>query len=235
MPAAQSRNTLPSTSSTTAPFAARDDERIVARVGRRDEPRVALDDRLGLRAGSGGLDIGSVHDVDSIDVGVIFVSSACRPRCLRAGCRAPARSLRMRSASAKSRRGRAAVRVLDQLLDLLDRHRRLLVFRAPQRQHAEHPIELVERRRGRRATSPAPSSPASIAEFSARTRSNITPSAAAVFRSSACASRERRRAPRRRRPRRPACARPLPAPCRAARGSRSAAAALPRPAPSRSR
>ena len=44
MPAAQSRKTLPSTSSTTAPLAARDDERIAARVRRRHDRRVALDD-----------------------------------------------------------------------------------------------------------------------------------------------------------------------------------------------
>ena len=44
MPAAQSRNTLPSTSSTIAPDAALDDQRIAARVRRRDDRRVALDD-----------------------------------------------------------------------------------------------------------------------------------------------------------------------------------------------
>ena len=44
----------------------------------------------------------------------------------------------------------AAARVLarlDQLLDLVDRHRRPLVFRPAQRQHAEHAIEVIERAR----------------------------------------------------------------------------------------
>ena len=44
-------------------FAARDHERIVAGVGRRHELRVALDDRLGLRAGQRRLDVGCVHAV----------------------------------------------------------------------------------------------------------------------------------------------------------------------------
>ena len=43
------------------PFASRNDERIVARVGRRDELRVLVDDRLGLGARQGGLDVGCVH------------------------------------------------------------------------------------------------------------------------------------------------------------------------------
>ncbi len=37
------------------------------------------------------------------------------------------------------------VPLFDQPLDLLDRHRRLLVFGAPQAQDAEHAVELVER------------------------------------------------------------------------------------------
>src|SRR4051794_39925260 len=41
------------------------------------------------------------------------------------------------------------VTFLDGLLDLGDGHRRLLVLGLPQAQHAEHPIELVERRSNR--------------------------------------------------------------------------------------
>ena len=44
-------------------FAAGDDERIVARVGRRHELRVLLDDRLGLRAGQRSLDVRGVFIV----------------------------------------------------------------------------------------------------------------------------------------------------------------------------
>ena len=51
----------------------------------------------------------------------------------------------MRSASAKLRASRASRRRVDQPLDLLDRHRRLLVLGLAQRQHAEHPIEPLER------------------------------------------------------------------------------------------
>ena len=40
--------------------------------------------------------------------------------------------------------------LLDQPLDLLDRDRRLFVFRPAQAQHAEHLVEFVERRANRR-------------------------------------------------------------------------------------
>ncbi len=69
----------------------------------------------------------------------------------------------------------------DQPLDLLDRHRRLL---DPRRGGARRcPSTLSNRSNVCRTAwaSAAPSSPASIAEFSARTRSNITPIAAALF------------------------------------------------------
>src|SRR5580704_12679902 len=58
-----------------------------------------------------------------------------------------------------------AVTVLDQALDLPDRHWRLLVLGAPQADHPEH-----------------------LAEFSAPTSVCIAPSAAAVFRSSIIAA-----------------------------------------------
>ena len=52
---------------------------------------------------------------------------------------------------------------LDRLLDLVDRHRRPLVLGAPQRQHAEHAVEVVERVADARRRRPALISRASIA------------------------------------------------------------------------
>ena len=56
----------------------------------------------------------------------------------------------MRSASAKLRASRAARRASISCVDLLDRHRRLLVLGAAQRQHAEDAVEAIERRAHRR-------------------------------------------------------------------------------------
>ena len=64
--------------------------------------------------------------------------------CPRAGSRAP----RVRPDARRRRRSRAAPRglaLLDQPLDLLDRHGRLRVLGAPQRHDAKHAIELVDR------------------------------------------------------------------------------------------
>ena len=48
-------------------------------------------------------------------------------------------------ASAKSRRRRRGMALLDEPFDLVDRHRRLFVLGAAQAQDAEHAVELVER------------------------------------------------------------------------------------------
>ena len=60
----------------------------------------------------------------------------------------------MRSASAKSRRRRAALALLDQPLDLLDRHRRLLVLGPPQADRRRARGRTRRTPRGRPATSP---------------------------------------------------------------------------------
>ena len=214
-------------------LAARHHERIVARVGRRDDLAVALDEALAFGPGSGVLSCGA----SIVSPAVTFASSACPAGRPRAGRPRAASSSRMRSASAKSRRRRASCALGHAPLDLGLGHRRPLVLARAQRQHAEHVVEVVEGVAAPPATSAAPSSPASIAAFIARTSSNIAPSAAAVFRSSRIAASNSSR-PCATRAASSAIGGP-PAPSRhhrrAGRGSRSAGAAPPRPAPARPR
>ena len=87
----------------------------------------------------------------------------------------------MRSASAKFRASRAARRAAISCSISSTGTGGLLIFRPPERKDAQHPVEAIERLPHGRRASQAPSSPASMAEFSARTRSNITPMAAALL------------------------------------------------------
>ena len=90
MPAAQSRNTLPSTSSTIAPGAALDDERIAARVGRRDDRASRSMMRLGFRSRQRRLDVGGSSSLGSADGLRLFPFPArAGRRCLRAARRVP--------------------------------------------------------------------------------------------------------------------------------------------------
>ena len=110
------------------------------------------------------------------------------------------RSFRIRSASAKLRASRAARRASISRSISVDRHRRLLVLLLAAATARRAPDRTLRTSARTAAASPAPSSPASIAEFSARTRSNITPMPAAVFRSAAMCPRNavaRLREPRR--------------------------------------
>ena len=91
-----------------------DDERVAARVGRRDDPGVAFDERLGFGPGQRGSDVGNSHDRENLDHSAQLqlvptsVSSACRRPSPRAGCRA--RRGRRESDRRRRSRGGAARR-----------------------------------------------------------------------------------------------------------------------------
>ena len=122
--------------------------------------------------------------------------------------------------------------LLDEPLDLLDRHRRPLVFGAPERQHAQHAIEAVESASRTAGTSPV----AQLAGVDRRVerphqiehRRRAPP---AVLRSSCIASANARPRLARTRAATSGCASARADRRRAAPGSRSAAAAPLRPAP----
>ena len=121
------------------------------------------------------------------DVTVTFASSASRRRVLQQHA-----ALRKIGTNAVGGRKIAApfggLPLFDQPVDFFNRHRWLIVFPLPQRQHAEHAIELVERLPDDRQIAGAELRRHRAPNSDRRTRSNIAPSAAAVFKSCIIAS-----------------------------------------------
>ena len=176
MPAAQSRKTVAVHVLDDGALASRHDERIGARVGRRHvrASRSMMALALGRAAASSDQERSCAVGAFALEQ-LSHFRFHCVPggACPRGRCPARPGPARMRSAAAKSRRMTGAPAALRSARSISSTGTGgALVLGAPQRHHAQHAVEASNASRIT-ATSGAPTSPASIAAFRARTSSNI--------------------------------------------------------------